>query len=117
MKSIGDAIYEAFSTRDWTQEERDSIEDVLDAAMAFARFELPLAEAAKAGLMANRSDAAGEASFARVRAVLAADPADPRRRALLDMLDVMVRAQPVVITKFGLFERSELMRDHGRRAA
>lgn len=121
MKSLGESIHEAFASRDWTPEERDSIEDVLDAAMAFARFELPLAEAAKAGVMASRSDAAGGASFAKVRAMLGADPSDPRRAALREMLEVMVRAQPVVITKFGLFERSELMRhdvrDQARQAA
>lgn len=121
MKSLGESIHEAFANRMWSQEERDSIEDVLDAAAAWAAFELPLAEAAKAGLMASRSDAAGGAAFARVRAMLASDPADPRRAALREMLEIMVRAQPVVITRFGLFERSELMRhdvhDQGRKAA
>lgn len=108
MKALGTALYETFAARDWTQEERDSIDDVLDAAQAFVDFRLPLDEALKVGALATGEGRAATPAFARVRAILAASPNDPRRAALMELFNVVISAQAGVSTNHGWFTHDEL---------
>jgi hypothetical protein len=105
---VGSAIQNAFANREWSREERDSINDVLDAAQAFTEFRLPLGEALKVGELATGDGFRSTAAFGRVRAVLAASFSDPRRRALLDLLDIVIAAQDGVQTNHGWFRHSDL---------
>lgn len=108
MIGIDSAIHDAFAQRAWSQEERDAIEDVLDAADAFTSFRLPLEEALKVGALATGKGTATSPAFGRVRAILAARLDDPRRRSLLDMLDIVIRTQPGMQTNHGWFSHGEI---------
>lgn len=108
MKRLGTALYETFAAREWTQEERDSIEDVLDAAAAFTEFRLPLADALAVGQLPTGDGQTAGAAYARYRAMLAAHPDDPRRAALAELLNVVIAAQPGVMTHKGFFFHEDL---------
>lgn len=108
MIGLDTAIHEVFAGRDWSQEERDAIEDVLDAADAFTSFRLPLEEALKVGALATGNGMVTTPAFGRVRAILAARLDDPRRRSLLDMLDIVIRTQPGIQTNKGWFSHAEI---------
>lgn len=108
MIGLGDAIQNAFANREWSKDERDSINDVLDAAADFTAFRLPLAEALKVGALPSDDGFRSTPAFGRVRAVLAASLTDPRRRALLDLLDIVIGAQAGVATNQGYFSLDDL---------
>lgn len=110
MIGLGDAIQNAFANREWSKDERDSINDVLDAAAEFTAFRLPLADALKAGALPADDGFRSTPAFGRVRAVLAASLTDPRRRALLDLLDIVIGAQAGVQTNQGWRSHDDLAR-------
>lgn len=109
MESLAHAIQTAFANRDWTPEERQAMEDVLDAAAEWRAGRLPLKEAARFGEIADRSGVTCTAARTQYRAMLATPLEDPRRPALRALLDTLVARQPgVVLTSKGVFDRDEI---------
>ena len=100
--TIGAALRETFAQK-WTAEQRQAIEDVLDAALAWRSGKLPLNKAAEQGECADRNGITLTPPRAQAAAMLTADPADPRRAALAAMLDALIARQPgVVLTHQGV---------------
>lgn len=88
----------------------DDLEDVLDAAEAWQAGRLPLSTAANLGTVPYRDrDGRPHPSprFTRYLAMVHAAPDDPRRAALLAMIDRMIRANHIV-TPFGIVSQDEL---------
>ena len=71
--------------RDLTPEERGAVEDVLDAARAWAEGRLPLSEFVKVGPLPYRGR--WTTNYGRVVAVATAARDDPRRACLLRAID------------------------------
>lgn len=109
MISLADALTSLFGQRDWSPDERTSIQDVLDAARDWRAGRLPLALAGAAGEIATRDGILSPAGRSQCRAVLAASPSDSRRADLLAMLTALVSRQPnVALTNRGLFSTDDL---------
>lgn len=99
--TIGQALRETFAEK-WTPEQRQAIEDALDAAAAWRNGALPLDAAAEQGECADRTGITLTPARAQAAAMLTADPADPRRAAMAAMLDALIARQPgVVLTQHG----------------
>lgn len=89
-----------------------AVEDILDAAAAVAADRLPWWEAAKQGAMPARDWRTGRAlvspAYGRFVALMVTPPSDPRRAALLALVDRLVRESGITLTQHGCFERDEL---------
>ena len=90
-----------------TFEDRVAIEDVLDAAAAWQRGEMPWHVAAAVGTL---RDWRGEPlpSYSRHVAYRVTPRADARWQALDALIDVIIRAQGFMVTAHGLFTASEI---------
>lgn len=111
--SVFGTILRKLIRRKPTQDEQASIEDVLDAAEAYVRGEMPWWEAANIGPVENVDWRTGEViastAYARFLAVALTHPVDPRRRSTVALCDRLVREQPSnVVTTHGVFEHQDL---------
>lgn len=109
--------------RPLTPEEEDSVTDVLDAAAAWKAGTLPLTAAAAIGTITYRDHISPR--YSRFVAIATTPVGDPRRAALLEMVELMVSKMHMV-TRFGVISRLEehehdqaiaALRMHERRAA
>ncbi len=87
--------------RPLTSEERDSIEDVLDAAQAWAAGSIPWYQAAKYGGVAYRGHTSS--AYSRFLAMVNASRTDRRRPHLLALIDEITRRSGYRITEQGVF--------------
>ncbi len=87
--------------RPLTPEEQDDVNDILDAAEAWAAGALPWYEAAKLGTIAYRGHSSNR--YARFIAVWQCDKADRRRAHLLALIDEINRRSGYHITEQGMF--------------
>lgn len=92
---------------DLTPDELDTINDVLDAAQAFADGALPFYEAAAIGTLADWRGVVSPA-YTRYVAMTRTPKNDPRKGALLRLLDALVSAEGYVITRQGVYQRWEI---------
>lgn len=90
-----------------TPEQQDSVNDVLDAAAAWAAGQLPFYEVAAIGTI---EDAHGTPSpaYSRYVATIRTTKDDPRRQNLMDLLDVLIRSQGFTVTRQGVFTKWEV---------
>src|SRR5947209_637191 len=110
MISLGDALHAAFSERDWPPDERQAIDDCLDAAVEWSGGRLPLSEAVKIGVVADRDGIHVSSARTRCRAVLSTSGSDLRYTPLKRLLDRLVASQRhCELTNKGLFEKDELI--------
>jgi hypothetical protein len=117
MQHIGSILDRATShlAADLTAEDAATIEDILDAAAAWADGALPWYEAAKIGAMTYQTatgKTAESSGYGRYRALRFTPADDPRRAALVRLVDDLVRRQGCEVTRQGVFDRDELA-DHG----
>ncbi len=91
--------------RPLTTEERDSIEDVLDAAQAWADGAIPWYQAAKYGGVAYRGHTSS--AYSRFLAMVNASRTDSRRSHLLDLIDEITRCSGYRITEQGVFSAAD----------
>jgi len=91
--------------RPLTTEERDSIEDVLDAAQAWADGSIPWYQAAKYGGVAYRGHTSS--AYSRFLAMVNASRTDPRRPHLLALIDEITRRSGYRITEQGVFSAAD----------
>ena len=110
--------------RPLTPEERDSIEDVLDAAQAWAEGSIPWYRAAKYGGVAYRGHTSN--AYSRFLAMVNASRTDPRRPHLLALIDEITRRSGYRITEQGVFSAADeyqhdgavrWLRDHPNKEA
>jgi len=93
--------------RDLTPEEQATIEDVLDAAQAFADGDVPFYEAASIGTLTDWKGIVSP-SYTRYVALVRTPKNDPRTKALRQLLDTLVEAEGWVVTRQGVFGRWEI---------
>jgi hypothetical protein len=89
-----------------------AVEEVLDAAMHWQAGALPWDEAAKITplpCLDRHGRAIESATYARFLAMTSADADDPRRPALVALVDHLVRAQGATITRFGIISQEDLL--------
>ena len=91
--------------RPLTTEERDSIEDVLDAAQAWAEGTIPWYQAAKYGGVAYRGHTSS--AYSRFLAMVNASRTDKRRPHLLALIDEITRRSGYRITGQGVFSAAD----------
>lgn len=95
-----------------TTDELAAIEDVLDAADAYAQGEMPWQVAANIGSVDAIDWRTGEVypstAYARFLAVSTTHPVDPRRRSVTALCDRLVRESGYVVTTHGVFHPQEL---------
>ena len=84
-----------------TPEERADVNDVLDAAAAWAAGDLPFYEAARIGRL-------GSPAHTRYIAIRATPKEDPRWRDLMALFDVLIESQGYVITRQGVFTKYDI---------
>lgn len=93
---------------EYTPEEVAAIEDVLDVAVAFVAGDVPFYEAAAIGTLV---DWRGNVSppYTRYMAMdFARKRDDPRKRALMALLDTLIVAEGYLDTNFGVFTKWEI---------
>jgi hypothetical protein len=88
-------------------EDRVEIEDVLDAAAAWKRGEIPWTAAAGLGRMLDWRGQPNEA-YTRYVAYRVTPRSDPRLADLDELIEVIIRAQGFVITRQGVFTPTEI---------
>lgn len=88
-------------------EDRVAIEDVLDAAAAFAAGDLPFFEAAGIGTILNWR---GEPSppYSRYVALRITPRTDPRREALAALIDTLIAKEGWRVTRQGVYSMTEI---------
>ncbi len=91
--------------RPLTTEERDSIEDCLDAAQAWADGSSPWYQAAKYGGVAYRGHTSS--AYSRFLAMVNASRTDRRRPHLLALVDEITRRSGYRITEQGVFSSAD----------
>jgi len=91
--------------RPLTTEERDSIEDCLDAAQAWADGSIPWYQAAKYGGVAYRGHTSS--AYSRFLAMVNASRTDKRRPHLLALIDEITRRSGYRITGQGVFSAAD----------
>lgn len=84
------------SRRELTDDDRGCIEDVLDAAAAWAAGAMPFYDAASIGGIQTPA-------YTRMLAVMTTPKDDPRWRNLMDLLEVLIRSQGYRICRQGVF--------------
>ena len=100
---------DVLSRRELTPDERECVEDVLDAAAAWAAGELPYWEAANIGALdwqRRRSPA-----YTRHIAYMCTPKADPRWRNLYDLISELIRQSGWLLTRQGCVAPSQLHGD------
>lgn len=90
-----------------TPEEADSVNDVLDAAAAWAAGQLPFYEAAAIGTIED-SHGTPSPAYSRYVATIRTLNDDPRRKNLMDLLDVLIESQGYVTTRQGVYTKWEI---------
>lgn len=109
-RDVDSAPWDASLTpeRTLTEEERESVEDVLFAAADWQAGELPITEAAKFGIVPWN----GRPSpwYTRFVAIRTTPKGDPRRIALIAMCEKLDKLQGGVHTQFGRFGQGEVDR-------
>ena len=93
--------------RELTIEERAAVDDVLDAAAAWAAGALPLTEALHVGYAVSPAGHESPA-WSRYLAVRTTSSGDPRRRDLLRLIDAALTLRGLVVTGVGVIGRAEL---------
>lgn len=91
-----------------TDEQRVEVDDVLEAAAAYRRGELPLTEFANVGTIGRPVSGVPSAAYSRFVAVTSTPPSDERRADLLAAIDDLLAFQGFIVTKAGMFEPDEL---------
>lgn len=115
MIGVAEAVKGTVVKRELTRDEKDAVADILDAAAEWRRGALPLDAFALVGKLpawnaaGRRCESAG---YGRALALMATPQSDPRWRALRAAIEALVRRQDVVVTRQGVFDRSEL-EEHG----
>lgn len=125
--AIADAIDRIAGARfdRMTDADRLEVDDVLEAATAWARRELPIHEFAKVGTIPSPATGRTSSGYTRYVAMLATPITDPRRMDLRRAIDALLRFQGIEVTTHGVFDRDEIVdvpilsriREHERRAA
>lgn len=90
-----------------TPEQQASVDDVLDAAAAWAAGHLPFYEAAAIGTIEDANGTPSPA-YTRYVATIRTLSDDPRRKNLMDLLDVLIEAQGYVMTRQGVYTKFEI---------
>lgn len=93
-------------TRTLTPEEREEVEWILDAAAEWQAGRLPWQEVARIGGI--ELGGYPSAAYTRFCAVAFTPPTDPRRVALLALIDVLIRNSGYKTTYQGTYSPSEL---------
>lgn len=91
-----------------TDDDKGSIEDVLDAAVECDEGRLPLHAFAQLGTVQPVWRVTPSAGYTRMLAMLVGRNDDPRRAALRRCLDRLLIEQGYVLTKHGLFAPDEI---------
>jgi len=104
MDRLTVAMLQGQGKRQFTAEERDSVQDVLDAAAAWDAGAFPLTNAANLGTITYQGIPSPR--YTRFVAIVTTPAGDPRRAALLRMIDRIVAANRIV-TRFGVMDRDE----------
>lgn len=111
MINLADAIKDGVITRPLTEDELWAVEDILNAAAEWQAGTMSLGVFATIGSLpawnskGRRCDSPG---YGRALALMSTPRTDSRWSALKKAIEEMVRNQDVVVTKHGVFERSEL---------
>jgi hypothetical protein len=94
--------------REMTSDEALAVEEILDAAQHYADGKLPWHEAANIGpVESQRGDST---AYGRFLALLwATANSDPRLPALRSLIDALVTASGVTVTRFGIIDQDELI--------
>lgn len=87
--------------REVTPDERQHIEDVLDAATEVAAGRLPFYEAARIGGIQSPA-------YTRMLATVTTPKSDPRWHDLMALLDVLITSQGYKICRHGIFTETEV---------
>ena len=115
MNGLADAITQLVITRPLTDDDRATIQDILDAASEWNAGRLPFYAFMRAGTLLgyDRNNRRYEsAGYARAVALVTTAPSDPRRACLLRAIEELCRLQDVVRTRHGTFTR-ESLHEHG----
>lgn len=109
--SVAETLDRIAGSRFDTLSDADKIEvdDVLEAAAAWASGALPIWELANVGTMLSPVTGKPSSAYTRYSAVLATPVIDPRRGELLRAIDALINAQGMVITSFGIFDTTDLV--------
>lgn len=92
---------------DLTPEEQASVDDVLDAAVAFATGMLPFPEAASIGTLTDWQGNESPA-YSRYVAMTRTPKNDPSRSDLMALIEQLVRAEGYVVTRQGVYQPWEI---------
>jgi len=94
--------------REFNADEALAVETILDAAQHFAAGKLPWEEAAKLGeVLSLRGYSSGYGRFLALCWAIANN--DPRLPALRLLIDTLVTATGITVTRFGIFEQQDLI--------
>lgn len=94
-----------------TDEDKASVEDVLDAALECDEGRMPLYAFAQLGTVQPVWRVTPSASYTRMLAMMTSRHDDPRRRALRRCLDRLLIEQGNILTTHGLFVPGDLPPD------
>jgi len=90
-------------------EERQDVDDVLEAALAWSDGGLPIHEFARVGTIPRPAGGLPSAGYTRSVAMLSTPISDPRRMALRRAIDTLLRFQGLEITRHGVFDKGEVV--------
>lgn len=88
--------------------DRQDVEDVLDAAAAWAGGDLPMGEFIRVGTLVIPGTGRVSPGYSRYMAMICADPGDVRRDALRGAVDRIILHGGLQITRHGIFEPAEI---------
>lgn len=91
-----------------TAEDRQEVDDVLDAAVEWQAGRLPLIEAARVGQIVSPGTDAPSAFYSRLVARFLSLGGDSRGPTMQALLEALVRFQGAQVTNFGIFDADEL---------
>lgn len=94
--------------REFTADEALAVEIILDAAQHYADGKLPWWEAARMGAVDSwNGESTGYGRFLAICWATANN--DPRLPALRQLIDALVTATGITVTRFGIFEQDDLL--------